>query len=316
MFGKFFSRIDANKAAAMFQNELQQFLLYHEAQGHSPRTATWYAQMINTYIRYIERKKLRLAEAVAPETIEAYLAAQRKLHAPRTVDGRYRALQAFFNWLVERDKLQDHPSPFAKLKRPKIPTRRPNRVTLEEYQQLIASVGNYTWLDYRDKAIIATLFQTGVRIGELAALTVPHVDLEHRVITVIGKGNKERHVPFTDAVKRAIFAYLMSRPPWAGPELWLAANGALRVQGVLTGNGVRKVIYRRCEEAGIRKLNPHAFRHGFATALLNHGADLSSISKLMGHSSTAITEQVYAEWEQEGLRGEYERAWKATEIDS
>jgi integrase/recombinase XerC len=126
-----------------------------------------------------------------------------------------------------------------------------------------------------------------------------------------GKGGDSRIVPTHPDARPVILDYLYARPRWSGPELILAADGPMGgARGALTAAGVRQMFRRRCQAAGLPRLNPHSLRHGFATTLLNAGASLESISHMMGHSSTRLTETVYAAWLEEGLTREYRNAVK------
>jgi integrase len=113
----------------------------------------------------------------------------------------------------------------------------------------------------------------------------------------------------------ALVDYLYSRPAYAGPELWLSSDNRGGAKGPLNYWTIRQILRRRCERAGVRNLNAHSFRHAFATELLNAGADLSAVSAIMGHSSTKVTEAIYAKWLPAGIQREYNEAWKRIKGD-
>jgi integrase len=102
--------------------------------------------------------------------------------------------------------------------------------------------------------------------------------------------------------------YLYNRPAWSKPPLWVSSDGYSGVRGALTAEGIRVMLRRRCTDVGLRSINPHQVRHGFAMTLLNAGMELSAVSAAMGHSSQSVTEQVYAAWLTEGLAREYDAA--------
>lgn len=309
MFSKLFSLLHSNDAQ-MLGSELKSFLLYHEAQGSAAKTITWYGGQIRIYLDWLRARRMRWDESVQPESIEAYLSDRRKRVSPSTVDADFRALRSFFNWMDGRQKLNGHPNPFALVHRPRTPRRQPRRATLREYERLISAIPAGLWSDLRDRALIQMMFVCGLRVGELVGLRVEDVDLETKLLTVIGKGDRQRVVPFVDDLKHAIIAYLMSRPAYDGPALWLSSDGsASGIRGQLSISGVQQILRRRCAAAGIRHLNPHSLRHGFATEMLNHGAEMSGISRLMGHSSLATTSRFYAEWETSGIQRAYDAVW-------
>jgi integrase/recombinase XerC len=180
-------------------------------------------------------------------------------------------------------------------------------VTLAELDALLATCGT-DWLGCRDRLILLLLFYSGLRLGELAALRVADVDASRLEVTVHhGKGDKSRVVPTAPDVRAALTAYLFQRPRH-DEALWLASDGYGGVTGVLTPEGVRQMLFRRCKRAGLPRLNPHRFRHGFAMWLLNSGARLTTVSAAMGHSDPAITSQVYAHTTITTVRKEYDEA--------
>ena len=115
-------------------------------------------------------------------------------------------------------------------------------------------------------------------------------------------------MPCTDRLAGPLLAYYDACPPAREDDLWLSDDGAGNVRGPLTIEGVRQMLRRRCKAEGMRCLNPHAFRHGYAMALLNAGMDISALSNAMGHNSVKTTEGIYARWLTGGLKREYNEA--------
>ncbi len=151
----------------------------------------------------------------------------------------------------------------------------------------------------RDRAIIELAYATGLRVGELASLSVSSVEARDQ-LSVVGKGNRERSVPIGEPAQRAITAYLAEgRPalvrPEAGDALWVGARG-----GRLDDRGIRRVVRRRLGTF------PHALRHSFATHLLEGGADLRTVQELLGHIELGTT-QTYTAVTRDHLRATYER---------
>ena len=141
----------------------------------------------------------------------------------------------------------------------------------------------------RDRAILELLYGTGIRCGELVGLDSGEVDMAAGMIRVVGKGSKERIVPFGEAARRSLTAYFGARKGRrsAGDALFVNQKG-----GRLTDRSVRRLIARRvAQTATNRRISPHSLRHSFATHLLQRGADLRSIQELLGHSSLSTTQR-------------------------
>jgi site-specific recombinase XerD len=281
------------------------------AAGLSPKTVDWYSWLLRQYRDYCADHHL---DSHAAGSIDQFLADLRRHGcAPATVAAYYRTLRVYFGWLLKRG-LSDA-NPLAMVDRPRVPRQRREHVNIGEFNRLYDAVdgapSGHPWLDYRDRAILIVLFYSGLRVGEAVALHCTDVDLAKRLITVRhGKGGHARIVPCAPILADPLHDYLCARPTWNKPVLWAASDGWDGVRGALTSEGVRLMLRRRCEAAHLRYINPHQFRHGFAMTLLNAGMELSAVSAAMGHSSQAITEQVYAAWLTDGLAREYNQALK------
>lgn len=159
----------------------------------------------------------------------------------------------------------------------------------------------------RDRAVLEVLYATGCRVGELVALDVDDVDLDERVAHVVGKGDKERVVPFGIPARDAIRAWLVhGRPVLAGTTsraaLFLGVRG-----GRLDARRVREVVHEATAAAGVPDLSPHGLRHSAATHLLEGGADLRTVQELLGHASLTTT-QIYTHVSTDRLRRSYTQA--------
>ncbi len=165
----------------------------------------------------------------------------------------------------------------------------------------------------RDKAILETLYSTGIRVSELEGLNVDHIDHIGGVVKVFGKGKKERLAPIGDKALRAIKNYLVERAKVAGTAkralfLNLARNkDKSRNKGRLTVRSVRNIINEYIKYASLRNnISPHSLRHSFATHLLNRGADLRSVQELLGHANLSTT-QIYTHLSTEKLKSVYDK---------
>lgn len=292
---------------------MEQFLLAKEAAGLSPRTLEWYRDQIAVYLAWLPCA----LDWDQPATVEAYLAAQRRLAlSPSTVAARYRALSVWFGWLLRRGEIAA--SPIRAVDRPKVPKVLVEHVRLSHFRRLYASIGNSpssglgtgeVWIDLRDRCLLLLLFWSGLRVSETLRLCLRDVDPAARLVTVRGgKGGKDRIVPCAPELGPEMLGYLMARPPWTGTELFLSNDGAGGVRGLMTASGVRQMLRRRSALAGVPYMSPHKHRHGFAMLFLNAGMPMSALAEAMGHSSEQVTANFYASWLTEGPSRQYEAA--------
>jgi site-specific recombinase XerD len=291
---------------------LDAFLTAKRAAGLSANTLGMYTRVLGHFNDHCLDHDL---DALGPAAVEHYLAACRRRVKPSTVAAYYRVIHLYFGWLTRRRYIDANPT--ADLSKPHVPRQKRNHVTLDEFRRLYAVIpagDTATWLDHRDRALLVVLFYSGLRVSEALGLHTGDVDLAHRLLTVRrGKGGHDRLVPCPPTLAEPLMSYLYTRPPWHETTLWCGSDGSPRVpgghiRGALGDEGVRRMLRRRCAAAGMRYANPHQFRHGFAMTLLNAGMDLSAVSAAMGHSSLAITQQVYASWRTDGLSREYDEA--------
>lgn len=289
-----------------YRRLLARFLTAKEAANRSPRTVAWYEEQVSHFLLWLEEQDL--GEDGMPALIDKYLAAERARGlSPNSVSARFRAMSAWFNWCAKRRLLGE--SPVAEVERPRVPKTIAPYVTIEECHNLMTSIAGGDWTDARDQLLILLLFYSGLRCGELVALHVEDIDRQAGTVRVRrGKGMKARIIPVSSAVPRALAEYIYSRPPYSGPELFLSCNGGGGIRGPLTTEGVRQMLIRRCGAAKLRYMRPHLWRHGAAMWLLNNGVTLSGVSALLGHSSTVLTETVYARWQPDALKREYNEA--------
>ncbi len=290
---------------------------------YAERTVPEYVAHVRAFLGWSEARLLRLAKL----TREDLVGYQSELFAMRKRDGkpysagfqanRFSALKSFFGFLSRR-RLVPH-DPMAGLERPRLGTRLPRTIlTPSEARRIIETPRARTPLALRDRAILETLYATGIRASELIQLSPSDIDTEQRTLRVVrGKGGKDRNVPLTRPATAAIGSYLASGRPKllalgltgtaasakAGTGLFLSPRG-----GVLYRATLAKIVHRRAREAGVAKdVTPHTFRHSVATHLLRYGADIRHIQVLLGHESLTTTER-YTHVEISDLKAAVSRA--------
>jgi integrase/recombinase XerD len=220
---------------------------------------------------------------------------------PRTQARRLSALRTFFAFLLESGIIEG--SPVDGIEGPKMARRLPYVLSQEEIEALLDSPERVTPLGVRDYAMLVMLYATGVRVSELCGLSLGGLDRQRFVVRVLGKGNKERLVPFGLEMGEALDAWLMDRlqlvakNPRFTDRVFVNARG-----GPISRVGVWKIVRKRALQAGIsRDVSPHKLRHSFATHLLQNGADLRTVQLLLGHESISTTE-IYTHVTRDTLR--------------
>lgn len=296
-----------------YQSAMDDFLASKRAGGLSAHTLRYYTYNLAGYRDWLAEDEARAVAWTDRRTIEGWFAAGRVAGLKATtIEGRYRALSSFFGFLKEQDEYAIKDSPMAKVKRPKVRedqvTRR--RAREDEVHALLTSIDLADWVDARDQALIRLLFATGLRLSEVTQLQVGDIDLRDRRMVVKGKNGTVRRQAFPDEIRTALLSYLMSRPVYDGDALWLSVSFRDGVRCELTDNGIRQMLRRRCKAAGVRYLNPHSFRHGMAMHLLKKSGDLKFVSRMLRHSSVAITAKIYTDYDDEALARMYDEVWR------
>jgi len=218
---------------------------------------------------------------------------------PRTTARLLSSLRRFFRYLLRERLIEVDPT--ALLESPKLGRPLPKSLSEEQVERLLAAPDASKPLGLRDRAMLETLYATGLRVSELVALTVSQINLQAGIIKVIGKGNKERLVPLGEEA----IAWQQRFLSEARPSLCKTATDALfptARAAPMTRQAFWQLIRRYARLAGIEsRLSPHTLRHAFATHLLNHGADLRVVQMLLGHADLSTT-QIYTQVARERLK--------------
>lgn len=290
------------RAVTAFAAHLQQ------QRGLAPLTVKSYVADVVSLLDHLVRLGDRELAALTLETIRSWLARLRTAGAaPRSLARRSATARAFTHWAHHAGFLSGDPALL--LATPKIPRSLPTVLRREQINPLLAAVTGPPAVVHRDHAILELLYASAIRVGELVALTLRDIDDERRVLHVIGKGNKERSVPFGLPAARALTDYrTLGRPTLAtnrsGEALFLGLRGT-----PLGATMVRRVVRTHSRAAGLATppVSPHSLRHTAATHLLEGGADLRSVQELLGHASLGTT-QIYTHVTIERLRAVVEQA--------
>ena len=218
---------------------------------------------------------------------------------PATRARRLSAARRFYHYLCQQKLRADDPS--ARLQAPRLGLRLPGTLSESHVDGLLAAPDIDTPLGLRDRALIETLYATGLRVSELVGLTLGQLYLGEGYVRIVGKGNKERLVPLGEVAEHWLRRYLAESRP--------LIMGAARSEDVFVSNRKQAMtrqmawhlITRYGKQAGAPPLSPHTLRHAFATHLVNHGADLRVVQLLLGHASLSTT-QIYTHVARERLK--------------
>jgi len=199
-------------------------------------------------------------------------------------------LRAFYKYLLLEDQLQNDPTMF--LEMPKQARKLPEVLSLDEINTMISKIDLSKPMGHRDKAMLETLFSSGLRVSELIGLNISEIYFKDEFIKVRGKGNKERLVPIGSAALKAIDIYLNEvRVHLKMQKKFTDTLFLNHLGGGISRISVFKIIKSLAKAAGIHKnISPHTFRHSFATCLVEGGADLRAVQQMLGHESITTTE--------------------------
>ncbi len=260
--------------------------LAHQANA-SPHTIKGYGTDLRQFALFLADRGGRLAD-VDVHGVRAFLASLAGTTRKTSVARKLAALKHFFRHCARGGARTDDPA--ATLTAPKRERFLPPHLTVDEMFRVLDGIRDPGPTAARDRAILELLYSSGLRVSELAHLDWVDLDCRGAVVRVLGKGRKERVVPVGDTALHALDHYRRVWPPdrrRAGDAVFLNARG-----GRLTVRSIARIVAYWVGRAGARThASPHAFRHSFATHLLNGGADLRAIQELLGHASLSTTQR-------------------------
>lgn len=259
--------------------------------GLSPHTLAAYRSDLTRVAGFLAARRRELAQA-SRDDLRAYLAHRHRGRAKASTAARLLStLRRFYRYLVREGRIAEDPT--ALIDSPKLPRALPKSLTEEQVEQLLAAPDCTTALGLRDRAMLETLYATGLRVSELISLTLGRVGLTQGVVRVVGKGDKERLVPLGEEALAWIARYVNEARAGLVAARTTDALFVTTRGGPLTRQAFWHNIKRYAAKAHLATpLSPHTLRHAFATHLLNHGADLRVVQMLLGHADLSTT-QIY-----------------------
>lgn len=277
----------SDKTVKSYREDLTQaleFVRTRTQKGHVP-PSDWTTRTVRAFVSWLHEKG----------------------YAKSTIARRLAAVRSFSKYLCRAGVLDTNPA--LALRGPKQDKKLPHFLTLADVQKLLAAPPDTTWAGRRDRAMLETLYASGIRVSELVGLDLLSVDLNDGVITVRGKGKKERLALLgPDAVKAMKAWYedrsaLLARTGQETDAVFLNNKG-----GRLTTRSVGRLLANYLKAAGLDpRTSPHTLRHSFATHMLDAGADIRGVQELLGHKSLATT-QVYTHVTTQRLQKSYQKA--------
>jgi integrase/recombinase XerC len=276
------------------RDAVARFLAYLETERRaSPNTVTAYRYDLESLVEYLTAREIEAdIREVDLYALRGWLGELARTHAPSSVARKVAAVRSFMRWLRVRRVLDR--SPAEELLTPKVRRPLPTLMSVDAAAQVMESPDDSP-VGLRDRAVLELLYGSGVRVSELAGLSLADVDLGARTARVVGKGDKERIVPLGSKCVAALSAYLRVRPQLVHPKrhsqdphaVFLSPRGARlgrrQVNTLVQLHGTLG--------AGRADLHPHALRHTCATHMLDGGADLRAIQDLLGHAKLSTTQR-------------------------
>lgn len=285
------------------QRYIDKFVNYLKVEKNaSGHTITNYSIDLKVFKEFLGDKEIETVDHLA---LRRYLAELRaKNYSKRTVARKLASLRSFFRFLFREGHIKKNP--ITAVLTPKLDKKLPVFLDTAKIDRLLSAPTDKDLMGLRDRALLETLYSTGIRVSELVGLDIGDIDFISGVIKVLGKGHKERVVPIGEPALTAIRKYADKKREEKVPDkdaVFLNRSG-----GRLTDRSVRRVLDKHIKTCSIsEKISPHSLRHSFATHLLDRGADLRSVQELLGHMNLSTT-QIYTHVTMDRLKSVYDKA--------
>lgn len=295
---------------------IEQYTQYLQAnKGLSEHTCMAYQSDIVQCMQMLDVHNRHELQAVTLDDLRMWMSIELRSISKTSLARKTIAIRGFFAWGAAHNYLAHDPA--ATLHTPKIAQPLPAVLNQTQAQQLMDSVDQEAQvaqddrsqaIALRDCAILEVLYATGIRVGELVGLNIADIRMSQHTMQVLGKGNKQRVVPFGVPAAHALEAWLeQGRPQFANTKskdaVFIGVRGARIDQRI-----VRNIVHDQAAEAGVPDISPHALRHSAATHILDGGADLREVQEMLGHSSLQTTQR-YTHVSIEQLKARYQQAF-------
>lgn len=291
------------------QESIEDFFIYLEKEvSYSINTIKAYKVDLRKFLIFFSNDNINI-QSISRKDIRSFLSSEYdKKRSDRTVSRRLASIKSFFNYLIKSEQIGNNPS--AEIKSPKLSKPLPNFIDQKVIDLLMDAPNKSTIGGLRDKALLELFYSTGMRLSELVSLDIESIDFKKNIIKVLGKGRKERLVPFGNRAKFHLDNYLKNNTSK------FKVNNIKDRQPLFTSNRNQRISTRTVQRrvstyiklvANGSQLGPHILRHSFATHLLENGADIRTVKDLLGHSSLSST-QVYTHIQPEKIKQIHKQA--------
>lgn len=265
------------------------FLLHCRAKNLSPRTIPWYEEKLMMFEKYVcERHPALNVNTITPEAIKAFICHLQerengsfcgKQLSTYTIAGIIRVLKVFFRFLFEEGYLPQNPC--EKVKIPKIQKKIIKPLSEEEIQKLLSVPDVKTFTGFRNYLLMLLFLDSGIRLSELINLKIKDVDWERYTLKILGKGNKEREVPFGMRAAKGLIKFIKWRGNVQPTDFVFADRNGQRMKM----RRVAKIVEDCGKKAGVEGVHCHKFRHTFALSWIKYGGDTFSLQRILGHTT-------------------------------
>ena len=280
------------------QDALVAYKTYARAEGKSPKTVTWVVSSVGYFAKFLSPEQQDIGTITGNDLRRFIIALQGKLKfanhpynktqqaklSSQSIETYCRGIRAFFGFLKREGFTENNV--IAKVKMPKVPEVVIPTFSEKEIAKLLSQTNRGTNEGFRDYCLLLTLIDTGIRLSELAELKADDIDYEQNLFRVMGKGQKERFVPFGRRVAKALMKYQMKcRPEPIGTDnFWLRRDGR-----PLLPKRIEKLVSAYGKKAGLKRCYAHKLRHTSSVMYLRNGGDVFSLQKKLGHRSLVMT---------------------------
>ncbi len=293
------------------EDAIKAFVMYLQVERNaSPETIRNYRSDLQQFTRFLRSTRKGSSsipvDSITSDEIRAHLhSLDRQGEKVATLARKLASLRSFFRFLLREALVKTNPT--ETLRSPRLPKRLPRVLTKDDAAALMAFPTGPSPLSLRDRALLETMYSTGARVSEAAGINLNDLDEADGIVSLKGKGRKERLVPIGDVALQAIREYRRSLKPTPGNRHPSSPMFMNHRGGRLTTRSVAKMVARYSSRLVSGSVSPHALRHSYATHLLDEGADLRSIQELLGHASLSTT-QKYTHVAIDQLLAVYDRA--------
>ena len=275
------------------------FLIDRMAQGLRKGTLSFYREKLALFTRYCEAQALTQITQITPSFIRQFLLhLEDTHHNPGGCHAAFRALRAFLYWWEDEVEPDNWKNPIRKVKAPKVALEPIEPVSMETIKTLLAGCKQGSFTGERDRAIILALLDTGARASEMTTMNLEDMNpISGEILIRQGKGSKPRTVYLGKQARRALRKYMKVRHS-TSPAVWVTQEGER-----LTYSGLRQIMRRRSEKAGVDTPGLHDFRRFFALQCLRNGMDIFTLQRLMGHADIQVLRRYLAQTNQDVQEG-------------